>query len=97
MLPYVEGGAKHGTIQDQYVEQISWFPLETEPGDLVLIDSYVPHYSEANRSNHPRRAMFFTLNRLQDGEFRRLYYHTKREDPNNPLFHFATPTKARNK
>lgn len=97
IIPYVEGGKKHGSIQERYVEKISWLPLKTSPGDLVLIDSYVPHYSESNHSNSSRRAMFFTLNRLQEGEFRRLYYYTKREDPENPLFHFATPTKARDK
>lgn len=97
IIPYIEGGAQHGSIQNKYVKEISWLKLKTSPGDLVLIDSYVPHYSEPNKSSSSRRAMFFTLNRLQEGEYRKLYYYTKRQDPNNPLFHFATPTKAKNK
>ncbi len=97
ILPYVMGGSKHGSIEAKYCEQITWLPIEAEPGDVVFFDSYTPHYSEINRSTSSRRAMFFTHNRLKDGEHREAYYHTKREDPDNPAFHFATPTKARTK
>lgn len=97
LLPYIIGGPKHGSIQPQYVEKIEWLPLNVSPGDLVIFDAYLPHYSEPNQSNSSRRAMFFTLNKLCDGEYRKTYYHTKRNDPNNPLFHFATPTNARGK
>lgn len=97
VLPYVIGGSMHGSIQPEYCEKINWLPLKTEPGDLVLISSFVPHYSEVNQSDSSRRAMFFTLNKLQEGDYRRTYYQTKRNDPENPVFHFATPTKARGK
>lgn len=97
VLPYVSGGSAHGSIQQEYVKKISWLMLKTAPCDLVLISSFVPHYSEPNQSNSPRRAMFFTYNRLQEGEYRAAYYHAKRTDPENPVFHFGTPTKARGK
>ncbi len=97
VLPYNEGGKGHGSIQAQYAEKMTWHPLETSPRDLVLINSFVPHYSEPNKSQNSRRAMFFTHNRLEEGEFRSTYYRTKRQDPDNPVFHFATPTKARTK
>jgi len=97
VLPYVKGGKSHGSIQPAYVEKINWIPLETAPGDLVIFDSFLPHYSEPNQSEHSRRAMFFTHNRLKEGEHRTAYYHTKRYDPENPMFHFGTPTKARDK
>lgn len=97
VLPYIVGGSNHGSIQPQYVEKISWLALNTSPGDLVLIDSFVPHYSEVNKSTISRRAMFFTLNKLKEGDYRKAYYHAKRNDPDHPGFHFATPTKARNK
>lgn len=95
ILPYVQGGNKHGSIQPDYVDKISWLPLKTTPRDLVLIDSYVPHYSEMNNSNSSRRALFITYNRLCEGEHRKAYYDKKREDPENPVFHFGTPTKSR--
>jgi 2-aminoethylphosphonate dioxygenase len=97
IIPYIEGGKNHGSIQPNYAEKFSWLQLETSPGDLVLISSFVPHYSEPNQSNKPRRAMFLTHNRLIEGEHREAYYYTKRNDPDNPVFHFATPTQARTK
>jgi len=97
VLPYIEGGKAHGSIQPPFREKITWTPLETEPGDVIFISSFVPHYSEPNCSQNPRRAMLFTLNRLVEGDHRMAYYHVKRNDFDNPAFHFATPTNARTK
>lgn len=97
VLPYVIGGPNHGTIKQELVNKITWLPIVAKPGDVVFFNSYVPHYSEPNQSNAPRRAMFFTHNRLREGEHKTAYYQTKRNDPDNPMFHFGTPTKARNK
>lgn len=97
VLPYIEGGKAHGSIKPQFADKICWIPLEIEPGDCVLITSFVPHHSETNQSNSSRRAMFFTLNRLAEGDHRSAYYHRKRHDYDNPTFHFGTPTDARTK
>jgi len=97
VLPYIEGGSNHGSIQPEYVEKIDWLPIIASPGDLVIFDSFLPHFSEPNKSERSRRAMFFTLNRLKEGDFNKTYYHAKRHDPLNPAFHFATPTNARTK
>lgn len=97
VLPYITGGKAHGSIQPEYYEDIEWLALTTSPRDLVIFNSFLPHYSEANKSNMSRRAFFLTHNRLKDGEHRKTYFHIKRNDPQNPAFHFATPTKARGK
>lgn len=97
ILPYVEGGKAHGSIQKEFSDRIKWIPLENEPGDVILITSFVPHYSEPNKSSYSRRAMLFTLNRQAEGDHRSAYYHMKRWDFDNPAFHFATPTHARSK
>jgi len=97
VLPFITGGSAHGSIKPEFSEKISWLPLETSPGDLVLIDSFLPHYSETNTSKKPRRAMFFTHNKMKEGDHRQAYYHAKRTDPDNPTFHIGTPTKARGK
>ena len=97
VLPYIVGGSQHGSIQHEYAEKITWVPLIASPGDLVLFTSFVPHFSEINKSQMPRRALFLTFNKLFEGDLRRTYYYMKRNDPENPVFHFATPTKARTK
>lgn len=97
VLPFVIGGKLHGSIQPEYLTDVVWLDLLTSPRDLVLFDSYLPHYSEPNNSLEPRRAFFITHNRLIEGEHRRAYYFAKREDPDNPIFHIGTPTKARTK
>jgi ectoine hydroxylase-related dioxygenase (phytanoyl-CoA dioxygenase family) len=97
VLPYIQGGKNHGSIQPAFSEKIKWRPIEALPGDVILISSFVPHYSEPNRSKLPRRAMLFTLNRLVEGDHRSAYYYVKRNDFDNPAFHFATPTNARSK
>jgi ectoine hydroxylase-related dioxygenase (phytanoyl-CoA dioxygenase family) len=97
VLPYVEGGKNHGSILPEICEQLVWLPIEASPGDVVFFDSFVPHYSEVNQSIAPRRALFLTHNRLREGEHREAYYRMKRADPDNPMFHFGTPTQARTK
>ncbi len=83
------------TMEQEFVDVFDWRPIATMPRDLLIFDSYVPHASEANASNFPRRAMFITHNRLAEGEWRKAYYDLKRRDPLNPKFHFANPTTKR--
>lgn len=97
VLPLIVGGPMHGQIQPEALESTKWIPLETSPRDLLLFTSFIPHYSKPNRSNQPRRAIFITFNRAQEGYHKDAYYHAKRHDPENPIFHIGTPTKARGK
>jgi ectoine hydroxylase-related dioxygenase (phytanoyl-CoA dioxygenase family) len=97
VLPYIEGGSQHGSILPELCQKISWLPIQAKPGDVVFFNSFVPHYSETNSSSCSRRALFLTYNRLKEGRHRESYYHMKRNDPDNPMFHFGTPTHARGK
>lgn len=97
VLPYIVGGKMHGAIEKRFVDKITWIPITSSKGDVIFFNSFLPHYSEINRSQSSRRAMFFTHNPLKEGDHRSAYYYAKREDPDNPVFHFATPTKARMK
>jgi ectoine hydroxylase-related dioxygenase (phytanoyl-CoA dioxygenase family) len=54
--------------------------LETNPGDVIFFDVYVPHGSPANTSNRSRRNIFLTFNRLSDGDMRAQYYTDKWEN-----------------
>lgn len=92
ILASYEGGRNNGNIQQSICEQIRWQSIPARAGDVVLFDSYVPHYSEKNDSQKTRRAMFFTFNALSDGDHYQAYYQMKREQFDNPAFHVATPT-----
>lgn len=88
-LQVVKGGANNpvilpqevdGSIQKSIAETLVWSPIECASGDVILFDSYLPHYSEPNRSNNSRRAMFVTFNKFSEGGSKReAYYMDKRE------------------
>ena len=55
-----------------------WQPIEREPGDLLLFDSWLPHRSAPNRTDRPRRALYLTFNLARDGDHRAEYFAAKR-------------------
>lgn len=71
---------KNGAIKSDICNQFIWKPVELLQGEVILFDSYLPHYSEPNHSDFSRRAMFITYNRASDGGSKRdAYYQDKRE------------------
>lgn len=68
-----------GRIDPDWVESTTWQPVEVGPGDLVFFDSFTPHYSDQNRSDSPRRAMYLTYNAASAGDHRAWYYDDKRK------------------
>jgi ectoine hydroxylase-related dioxygenase (phytanoyl-CoA dioxygenase family) len=71
--------ASDGTLDAAWSEAQVWKPIETEPGDILLFDSFVPHRSGPNRSEKPRRAMYITYNKQSEGQYRAQYFVRKRE------------------
>ena len=65
-------------LTPKIIDQISWPPLQTKPGDLVLFESYIPHRSGANSTSTSRRAAYITYNPLSQGDKREAYYQHKR-------------------
>ena len=92
VLASYDGGPDNGNIRQEISDKIRWNPITARKGDVVLFDSYVPHYSEKNDSQKTRRAMFFTFNAAADGNYYQDYYAMKRNEFDNPKFHVATPT-----
>ncbi|MFO1090338.1 MAG: phytanoyl-CoA dioxygenase family protein [Hyphomicrobiales bacterium] len=82
----------NGDLVPEVAHHMRWRPVATTPADLVLFDSFVPHYSEANASQASRRAMFITMNRRSEGEHYDAYYRDKRQNYHDPKFHVSTPT-----
>lgn len=68
-----------GTMRTDVVDRFEYVPLLATPGDLIVFDSYVPHFSGPNRSTGPRRSYYVTYNRASAGDHRAAYYARKRQ------------------
>ncbi|MFS0825678.1 phytanoyl-CoA dioxygenase family protein [Pseudomonas phoenicis] len=96
LLNYHHGGKINGDIKEETSSKFDWLPITTEPGDIILFDSYVPHRSARNISTAGRRMLYFTFaaGARCEGLYD-IYYASKRSNPNNPIFHISTPTLYR--
>ena len=83
-LEVVRNEQRHGVIMmwkpipDDVCDRMKWELIETQPGDIVLFDSFVPHRSGPNNSNKSRRAMYATYAMQKEGDFREQYFKEKR-------------------
>ncbi len=66
-----------GRLTDEVVARLDWQPVEVEPGQVVVFDSYAPHRSDTNHTNTPRRTLYLTYNAARHGDFRTRYYADK--------------------
>lgn len=93
LLHYHEGGPYNGNVREDIAAQMKWDCLQVNPEDLVAFDSFVPHYSEINRSHRPRRTIFITYSKASKGSYYAQYYLDKRANYFHPRFHVSTPTR----
>lgn len=56
---------------------LDWEPVEVAPGDVLWFDSLLPHRSDTNGTDRPRRALYLTYNAAAEGDLRRRYYDDK--------------------
>lgn len=68
-----------GCIAPGVADSMEWVPAPTQPGDILLFSSYIPHKSGANGSSLPRRIIYAVYNNLSDGDWRDKYYEDKRQ------------------
>jgi len=67
------------TLSDSVIESLDWQAVETQPGDLLLFDSFLPHRSAVNHTQASRRALYITYNRAREGgDVRDAYFAAKR-------------------
>jgi 2-aminoethylphosphonate dioxygenase len=64
-------------LDDKRIAEVGLKPVPTNPGDVLLFDSYVPHASAENMTGAARRILYLTYNRLSDGDQRERYYRDK--------------------
>ncbi len=72
-------GPAWAPLSEDVTVHMDFVPCETEPGDVVFFDSFTPHRSASNLSARPRRVLYVTYNRLDEGDQRARYYADKRK------------------
>ena len=72
-------GAEWRPLDAAEMKDFSLVPVPTEPGDVLFFDSYAPHASKANMTDHPRRILYLTYNATVEGDHRARYFAEKRE------------------
>jgi hypothetical protein len=72
-------GPSWAPLPEDVTAQMDFIACETKPGDVVFFDSYTPHRSAPNLSPRPRRVLYVTYNRLDEGDQRARYYADKRK------------------
>lgn len=82
-LEMVAGKHKEGLLGAEWNplnhDDLDYKLLPTAPGDIALFDSYAPHSSEPNKTDKPRRLLFFTYNLAEYGDHFAQYYADKHE------------------
>jgi hypothetical protein len=72
-------GSEWEPLDDTDTGGTAYVPIEAAPGDAVFFDSFAPHRSGPNRTDEARRVLYFTYNKLSDGDHLAQYYADKRE------------------
>jgi len=69
-----------GVMHESVYKDFKWEPIKCLAGDIVIFDSYLPHYSEMNKSNRQRRVIYFPFQKTSTvGLTREQYYIRKRQ------------------
>ena len=64
-------------LKELYKPNFKKFLLKV--GDVVFFNSFIPHYSNANRSKSSRAQIYITYNKKKSGNFRSKYIADKRK------------------
>jgi 2-aminoethylphosphonate dioxygenase len=81
-LEIAAGRHKEGLLGEEWKpmegDGVALVPVETEPGDVIFFDSFVPHGSAPNKTAAPRRILYLTYSRADYGDQRGRYFADKR-------------------
>ncbi len=73
-------GQKWKPLEGKELEGIDFVSYPMAPGDVAFFDCFVPHQSQANLTDKPRRNMYLTFNAASAGDHREKYYADKRKN-----------------
>lgn len=67
------------SIRTDIEAKMNWVPLNVQPGDIAMFDSWLPHRSDINNSPNKRRNIYLTYNRTSENNTRPKYFELKRK------------------
>jgi len=73
-------GKMWAPLTDVDTANVAYEPVHCQPGDAVFFDSYAPHRSKPNNTDHARRVLYITFNGASKGDHRAQYYADKRKN-----------------
>jgi len=73
-------GEMWAPLKDADTSHIPYQAIHCQPGDAIFFDSYAPHRSMPNKTDHARRVLYITFNKASDGDHRAQYYADKRKN-----------------
>jgi hypothetical protein len=65
-------------LNETEVSSFNLVPVKTEPGDLLIFDSFALHASKPNLTSAQRRLLYLTYNSQEYGDRREEYFRDKR-------------------
>ena len=71
-------GEKWAPLSDEDTGGEEYVAVHCKPGDAVFFDSFAPHRSAPNQTQHARRVLYITYNKESEGDSRSAYYAAKR-------------------
>lgn len=72
-------GRKWQPLENEELDGIVFEQYPMAPGDVCFFDCFVPHQSEPNLTDGPRRNLYLTFNRASEGDHRERYFADKRK------------------
>jgi hypothetical protein len=68
---------ERGVVTADACAALSWEPAELAPGDVLCIDGFAPHRSDANHTARPRRVLVASYASRTEGYGREQYYDAR--------------------
>ena len=73
-------GRKWEPLEGRELEGVEFKKYPMAPGDVVYFDCFVPHQSQENLTDKPRRNLYLTFNASSEGDHREKYFADKRKN-----------------
>ena len=71
-------GERLKPLTPEQLRGVEFVRVPTAPGDLIFFDCFAPHQSAPNLTAEPRRNLYLTYNRADQGDYRARYFADKR-------------------